>query len=174
MERCHRTVYAYGLAGQLHLPVPQLQQQLEQRVHELTFRLPSHAHGCHGLPPARAHPELLSKPRPFRPEQELDLFSLDRIDAFLASFTWRRKVGKTGQICIGGHHRYYTVGRAYARKYVLVRFDPTDRHFVFYPDEALLDGELPTGEELGRRPARYLTVPDLTGLSIHDQNPRAT
>jgi transposase InsO family protein len=150
VERCHRTVYAYGLAGQLHLPLPQLQRQLEQWVHELTFRLPSHAHGCHGLAPVQAHPELLTQPHPFSSDQELALFSLDRVDAFLATFTWRRKVGKTGQICIGGHHRYYSVGQDHARKYVLVCFDPTDRHFVFYPDEALLDGELPTGEEIGR------------------------
>lgn len=87
VERCHRTLYNYALLGQLHLPLPQLPQQLEQRVRELTFRLPSRANGCHGIPPAEAHPELLAKPRPFSLCQELALFSLDRVDAFLATFT---------------------------------------------------------------------------------------
>jgi transposase InsO family protein len=168
VERCHRTVFAYALAGQLHLPLPQLQQLLDQRVHELNFELPSHAHGCNGLPPVQAHPELLSKPRPFSPERELALFSLDRVDAFLATSTWRRKVNKNGQINIGGHGRRYSVGRPFARQYVLVCFDPSDRHFVFYPDETLVDGASPTGDELGRRPARHLDVQDLTGVSPYN------
>lgn len=165
VERCHRTLFDYALDGQLHLPFSQLQQKLEQAVQELTFHLPSQANGCNGLSPVQAHPQLLSQPRPFLPEQELALFSQERVDAFLATFTWRRKVGKTGQICIGGHHRYYSVGRAYARQYVLVRFDPQDRHFVFYPDQALADGEKPTGDEIARRPARHLSVADITALT---------
>ena len=167
VERCHRTIYDYALAGQLHLSLSQLQRQLQQAVNELTFQLPSHAHGCDGLPPVQAHPELLSKPRPFQPQQEVALFSQARVDAFLSTFTWRRKVGKTGQVCIGGHHCYYSVGRTYARQYVLVRFDPTDRHFVFYPDQALAHGEIPASHELARRPARHLSPSDLTGFSAN-------
>ncbi len=53
----------------------------------------------------------------------LALFDLERVDIHLATFTWERKVGKTGQITIGGHHQRYSVGRAYARQQILVRFD---------------------------------------------------
>jgi hypothetical protein len=88
----------------------------------------------------------------------LALFDLKRVDNYLATFTWERKVGKTGQITIGGRHQRYSVGRAYAGQQVLVRFDPTDRHFVFF------DPNQPK-KEIGRRPARGLDVADITGLA---------
>jgi hypothetical protein len=71
-------------------------------------------------------------------------------------------VGKTGQISLGGHHQYYAVSRKYARQEVLVKFDPADRHFVFY------DPDYPE-HEIGRRPARNLDVEDLTGLATWPQ-----
>ena len=86
------------------------------------------------------------------------IFDLKRVDAYLATFTWERKVGKTGQITLGGRHQSYSVGRTYARQQVLVRFDPTDRHFVFHDVD---DPE----SEIGRRPARGLDVTDRTGLA---------
>jgi hypothetical protein len=80
------------------------------------------------------------------------------MDAYLAKFTWQRKVGKTGQITLSGAHEYYSVGRAYARQQVLVRFDPVDRHYVFF-----LPADPET--EIGRRPARNLDLADLTGIA---------
>jgi transposase InsO family protein len=157
VERCHRTLNDYAIVGNEDADVQQLQSILDQAVYELNYELPSHAKDCDGKPPVVAHPELLQPRRPFRPEHELALFDLNRVDAYLATFTWERKVGKTGQITLGGRHQCYSVGRPYAGQQVLVRFDPTDRHFVFYdPDD--LD------EEIGRRPARDLGVADLTGL----------
>jgi len=157
-ERGHRTITDYAIIGNEKAPVPQLQAKLDEAVHELAFVLPSHAAGCHGQPPVVAHSELLQPRHPFQPEQELALFDLRRVDAYLATFTWKRLVGKSGQITLGGQHQYYSVGRAYARRYVLVRFDPADRHFVFY------DVDSPE-REIGRRPARSLEVADLTGLA---------
>jgi hypothetical protein len=81
---------------------------------------------------------------------------LKRVDAYLATFTWQRKVGQTGQINVGGQR--YSVGRAYAGHQVLVRFDPNDRHFVFYQTNN-------PEEEIGRRPVVGLEVSDLTGLA---------
>lgn len=162
VERCHRTVYEYAVVGNEDQPLPQLQPILEQARFELNFELPSRAEGCAGKPPIQAHPELLQPHRPFEPEQELVYFDLQRVDAYLATFTWKRKVGKQGQIGLGGHHRYYLVGRAFARREILVRFDPTDRSFVFFeptfPDK-----------EIGRRPARHLEVEDITGLTSWPQ-----
>ena len=65
------------------------------------------------MTPIQAHPELLQPGRPFQPEHELALFDLNKVDTFLASFTWQRKVGKTGQITIGGPHKRYSVGRGW-------------------------------------------------------------
>jgi transposase InsO family protein len=166
VERCHRTVNDYAIVGNEKQPVARLQSILDEAVLELAFELPSRADGCAGRTPVEAHPELLEPKRPFRAEHELALFDLRRVDAFLSTFTWTRKVNKTGQIGLGGQHEYYSVGRAYARQEVVVRFDPADRHFVFYlPDPEQDDPEPEALQEIGRRPARHLEVEDLTGLA---------
>jgi len=159
VERCHRTLNEYALLGNEDHEVAPLQAILDQAVHELAFELPSRAEGCAGRPPILAHPELLQPRHPFQPEHELALFDLARVDAYLAAFTWERTVGKTGQITLGGQHAYYSVGRPWAGHSVRVRFDPADRHFVFYDVQA-------PEQEIGRRPARGLEVTDLTGLEM--------
>jgi len=166
VERCHRTVNDYAIVGNEKHPVVELQSILDDAVVELAFDLPSHAEECAGRTPVETHPELLEPRHPFRAEHELALFDLKRVDAFLSTFTWTRKANKTGQICIGGQHKYYSVGRAYARQEVVVRFDPADRHFVFYlPDSEQDDLDQAVLQEIGRRPARNLEIEDLTGLA---------
>ena len=166
VERCHRTINDYAIVGNEKHPAVELQAILDEAVLDLAFELPSRAEECAGRTPVETHPELLEPRRPFRAEHELALFDLGRVDAFLSTFTWTRKVGKTGQICIGGQHEYYSVGRAYARHEVVVRFDPTDRHFVFYLPESEHDDQAQEEpQEIGRRPARNIQVEDLTGLA---------
>ena len=156
VERCHRTVNDYAIVGNEQADLTQLQAILDQAVHELNYELSSRAAGCAGRAPITAHPELLQPRRPFQPEHELALFDLQRVDAYLATFTWPRIVGKTGQIEVG--RDTYSVGRSWARRSVQVRFDPADRHFVFE------DADEPH-EEIRRRPAKGLDVADLTGLA---------
>jgi hypothetical protein len=158
VERCHRTVYDYAVVGNEDHAPDELQQILHQAVHELTFELSSRAEGCAGLTPIQAHPELLQPRRPFHPEHELAQFDLQRVDAYLATFTWHRKAEKSGRVTIGGVHQRYSVGRAYGDREILVRFDPADRHFVFF------DAQTPE-IEIRRHPARGLEVEDLTGLA---------
>ena len=162
VERCHRTLNEYAIVGNEDNPLPNLQVLLDQAVFELAYELPSRAEGCAGKTPIQAHPELLQPRRTFRAQEELAHFDLKRVDTYLATFTWQRKVSHTGQICIGGHHHYYTVGRAYAGSEVLVRFDPADRHFVFYDPKA-------SEKVIGRQPARHLEVEDLTGYATFPQ-----
>jgi len=168
VERCHRTVNEYAIIGNERHPVAKLQSILDEAVLEMAIELPSRAEGCAGRTPAEAHPELF-QPRPehsFRAELELALFDLRRVDAFLSTFTWTRKANKTGQICIGGQRQRYSVGRAYARKQIWVRFDPSDRCFVFYRPKPVHNALEPKRlREIGRRPARNLEVEDLTGLA---------
>jgi hypothetical protein len=156
VERCHRTVNDYAIVGNEKASVAELQKILGQAVYELNYELTSRAEDCQGAPPMVAHPELLQPRRPFQQEHELALFDLRRVDSYLATFTWERKVGKTGQTEIGRHR--YSVGRAHAHHRMIVRFDPADRHFVFYDID---DPET----EICRRPAKGLDVADLTGLA---------
>jgi transposase InsO family protein len=162
VERCHRTISDYAIVGNEDNPLPSLQALLDQAVFELAYELPSRAEGCAGKAPIQAHPELLQPRRAFCAQEELAHFDLQRVDAYLATLTWQRKVSQTGQICIGGSHHYYTVGRPHAGAQVLVRFDPADHHFVFY------QLELPE-KEIGRRPARHLEVEVLTGYATFPQ-----
>lgn len=149
VERCHGIVVDYAVTGDASDALASVQQALDQAVYELAFELPSRAKNCAGQPPVVAYSDLLRPRRPFSLEQELALFDLKKVDAYLASFLYQRLANKTGQICLGGHHRYYSVGRAYAHQSILVCFDPLDRHFVFFQT-------VPPYAEIGRRPARGL------------------
>lgn len=120
--------------------------------------LPSRAGDCQGRPPYQAHPEVSIPMQSFAPEAELLLFRLARVDRFLAKFAWQHKVAKSGQVSIG--ESVYYAGRAYAGAQVTVRFDPTDRHFVFTHPQ--------TGKVLKRCPAKRLDVPTITGLETED------
>lgn len=159
VERCHRTLNGFAIVGNEHLDISHLQFVLDGAVEELNYELPSQANGCDGQPPITAHPDLLRPPRPYRPELELHYFDLERVDRFLASFVWERKVSKQGQFKLGGQHQRYCVGRQYAHQSVNVRFDPADRHFV-----AFQLNEHGQSTELRRWPARHLDFHDLLGL----------
>jgi hypothetical protein len=158
VERCHRTVVDYAIIGNEGISVTELQATLNQAVWELNAELPSRAKDCHGRPPMVAHPEVGEARRPFQPEHELARFDLKRVDEYLSTLTWHRKVGKTGQIGLGGHHHPYSVGRAYAGQELVIRFDPEGRSFVFHSVDA-------PEVEVARRPARDLDVEDITGLA---------
>lgn len=157
VERWHRTINEYVMMGNEHQSANQLDQSLQQALEELLHERPSWAKECNGRPPAVAYPELFEPVRPFQADHELACFDLSRVDNYLAELSWRRRVSKRGQISIDQQRRY-TVGYQHAHKEVLVRFDPADRHFVFY------DAEAPDSE-LCRRPARDLEVEDLTGIA---------
>jgi transposase InsO family protein len=171
VERAHRTVYDYAIVGHEQLSAADLHDVVQHAVHDLAFEFPSRAQHCHGLAPVAAHPDLLQPRRPFQPEQELAHFDLSRVHAYLANFTWRRKVQKNGQISLGGSRLRYSVGKAYAEHMVRIRFDPTHACFVFYPDgpdTAPPDPKL----EIRRRPALQLQAADLTGLVIETSGPQ--
>jgi transposase InsO family protein len=156
VERDHRTLNEYSLQGQLDRSPADLQAYLDQCRQELNTRYPSRAKGCGGQPPLSAHPELLQPFREYRPENEEGLFDLGRVDALLARYRWERKVGKNGQITLGGEHEYYLVGRAFAQQSVWVSFDPDTRQFVAKQlDE---EGHL---QEIKRWPARNVEASQL-------------
>lgn len=158
VERNHRTIMDYVISDEALASYPSFQRHLAQAWHDLAFDLPSYAACCAGKPPVVAHPDLLQPPHPYQPGQECALFDLQRVDHFLAQFTWQRRVAASGQISLGGQHHYYSVGRTYAQQLVWIHFDPADRHFVFFADASAT-------QCLARRQARHLSVVDLTGLS---------
>jgi transposase InsO family protein len=156
VERCHRTINDYAIVGNEQVDGNCLQTLLDEALTELNFELPSRAEGCAGQPPITAHPELLHPRFLFRPEWELARFDLGRVEAYLATLHWLRTPTSVGQVSVGGHR--YMVSKQSAGRPVLIRFDPADRHFVFFD---LKD----QSQEIRRRPAKGLDLVDLTGLA---------
>jgi hypothetical protein len=156
VERAHRTLYDYAILGNEGCCLQQLQTIMAGAVQELNQDLPSNAEGCAGQAPLVAHPSLRQPRLPYQPEHELAWFDLKRVDAYLATYIWERKVDVNGIVYMGDR---YALGRAYARQVVKVRFDPQDRTFVCFRN-SVDDQE----EELRRWPARHMDVEGLTGL----------
>jgi hypothetical protein len=157
VERMHHTLCDYVATRRPAANLACFQAELDQAVHDLTYELSSQAPGCAGKTPILAHPELLQPTHPFQPEWELACFNLDRVDAFLATLTWERRVGKTGQVDLGAH--VYSVGRPYGRRSIGIHFDPATRELVFF------DPEYPEAY-IKRHPIQGLEVSDLLGYQL--------
>lgn len=156
VEREHRTLFDWLERPEALENLHMLQTELDQARYMHNNVLPSEAGDCKGRPPIVAHPEALRPLRPYHPAAELALFSLSRVDRFLAQFTWSYQVSKVGQFDIAKHK--YSVGVAYAGRRVDVRFDPQDRHFVFSDAE--------DGTTIKRSPAKGLDLATITGLDV--------
>jgi len=164
VERSHRTLLERTLENQEFADAEYLQKQVDADWHELNHECPSRARGCQGKPPLVAHPELLTSLRPYRPEWELELFDLKRVDTYLADFTWSRTCTSVGQLRM--RKVRYSLGYAWAHQDVSVTFDPDHRQFVFTQirsetrkgkSQPILDPVL--------RDAKNLSVEDITGLA---------
>jgi hypothetical protein len=162
VERGHRTLNEYVLICRRKYTCDEINAQLERATHELSHLLPSQAKECRGRSPVVAYPGLLEPHRPYHSTCESQIFSLSKVDSFLAKKAWLRSVDSTGQTTIGEQRRY-SVGRKYAGIWVLIRFDASTRFFCFYTyDEKTLEPL----EEIGRRPALGLDVEDLNMMPL--------
>jgi hypothetical protein len=163
VERSHRTLHERTLDRRPFDDAAQLQRQLDADWHELNTECPSRARGCAGQPPVRAHPELLSPRRAYRPEWEHELFDLGRVDRYLGTFSWTRRLSHSGQLNLGGH--VYCLGKSWAGQTVSVHFEPEGRRFVFTQLRASTKaGQLQPKLEPTYTPARGLSQAELSGL----------
>ena len=169
IERGHRTLNERTLIDQHFDDTGELQKQVDVDWHELNAECPSRAKGCNDQPPLVAHPELLVPRRPYRPEWELDLFDLKRVDKYLADRTWIRSVSEVGQVSLGS--RRYGMGTAWAGQTVSISFDPEQRQFVF----TQVKPKTKRGQRLPdlspvRRDVKGLSVEEITGLPTALEN----
>ena len=86
-------------------------------------------------------------------DEELQLFSMQRIDDFLAAQQWWQTVSTVGQTGIGGH--FYSVEIAYAHQDVKFTLDAQSGEFVVKDAQEL---------EFKRIKPKKLTVEEITGL----------
>lgn len=162
VERAHRTLVERTLDGQTFVDSDALQRQVDADWHELNFECPSRAQGCHGQPPALAHPELSVPRRPYRPEWEMRLFDLGRVATTLAGSSWVRGASTTGQVQLGGF--VYGLSMRWAGQTARIQFDPSDWCFRF----SQLRPSGPAGQALPMldpitRPAQGLSAAELIG-----------
>lgn len=163
VERSHRTLKERTLDNQSFSSAEKLQEKVDADWYELNHECPSRARGCHGKPPLVAHPELLTSLRPYRPEWELELFDIQRVDVYLSKFTWTRTCTSVGQLRM--RKIRYSLGYAWAYQDVSVTFDPEHRQFVFTQIRAKTrKGKDQPKLDPIRRDAKNLSVEDITGL----------
>jgi hypothetical protein len=158
-ERFHRTWYDRVVEGRTFQDYDDLQSTSDLELVWINQRLPSRGRACHNRSPLEAYPQAKTARRPYRPEKELDLFSMDRVYEFLAGQHWWRKVSQVGQFSIGGQR--YGVGVIQANQDVRVTFDPNTIEFLVEDSQ---------GEEIKRLEPKGLTVEEITGLEL-DQSP---
>jgi hypothetical protein len=88
--------------------------------------------------------------------EERATFKVERLDAYLSEWIWRRTVDCRGQISLANHN--YKVGEAYHGQSVRVHFDTVDRHLVCVTA---------SGQQLGRIQVPELEVEYILGLEHH-------
>ena len=170
VERSHQMMDKFALSPSALINLAVLQHALDTEREMYNHRFPARAGDCAGRPPLIAHPELLCPRRPYHPDDELSLFSLQRVADYLASFPLTRKVSGTGQISLARH--LYSVGRAYAGQQVQVRFDPEDWLWIVTPFSE--DGpptNLTQKQILARCVPHNFSTEAITGLSQQDTQP---
>lgn len=128
VERSHRTWKADVLGGGHYVDLVALQSFSDQTLEDRRCHLPSGHENNHGLPPILAFPDLTTPRRPYAVDQECTLFHLERVDAYLAQWQWRRKVSPSGRVSLADKNHY--VGYRHRGQIVKIHFDPKTREFV--------------------------------------------
>ena len=161
VERTHQTIFYWLEKGEAWANLNELQAELDEACLMHNEVLPSRAGDCNGRPPLEAHPLARCPLRPYHPSAELALFDLERVDRFLAQFTWSYKVTKVGQFKIADQR--YSAGMAYAGQTICVRFEPEGRQFALYESQK--------GTFIKRFKAKGLDVATITGLTSKPLGP---
>jgi transposase InsO family protein len=156
VERNHQTWQAHVLEGSAYAALVEVQAATEQAFADRREVLPSRHLGCERRPFLAAYPQLVCPRRVYVEAEERACFKLERLDAYLSEWKWRRTVDVRGQISLAD--RNYKVGAAYCGQSVRVHFEPTDRQLVCVAAN---------GQELGRVQVPELEVEYILGLEHH-------
>ena len=150
VERSHGVLAAW-VAAITCADFAECQQRLEWAVTTQRERY----RFCGNQTRLEAYPLLQTNLRNYGPEEDSRLWSLDRVRRYLAKFRFQRKVGKYGQVTLFANT--YSVGRAYARPYILIHFDELTDQWVI-TDES--------GQDIRRHPAKELTYAQISQLIL--------
>lgn len=140
VERNHQSWMAHVVVGQEYRELAELQAATEQAFADRLEALPSRSQGCGGQVPLVAFPQLREPRRAYGLQQEGELFSLERVEQYLAGWEWQRTVDSCGKLSLA--NRNHMVGVSYRGQVVRVVFEPASRECV---------GRLADGSEVLRK-----------------------
>jgi transposase InsO family protein len=158
VERYNRTYANLVLRDGPFEDIEQVRALSRTTVEFLNTNYPSHAGRCRGRPPLTAHPQAATPRRPYSPEQEQRLFSLKRVDAYLAQFRWQRRADGVGKVSLG--RTDYYLGRENKGLVFDVTFDPKERNYLF---------TTPEGKVTLKRPTIGLDTADILDIKASQQ-----
>ena len=101
------------------------------------------------------YPELMRQPRPYHRAQDAQLWSLQKVLDYLATFRFQRKVEVNGRFTL--LNREYSLGRAFKRQTVAVQMDAQARQWVIYDAY---------GEEIARHDPEDLTYETIFEMTL--------
>lgn len=103
----------------------------------------------------QTHPELMHQPRPYLSTQDAQMWSLQKVLDYLASFRFQRKVEVNGRITL--LNREYFLGRAFKRQTVAVQMDAQTQQWVIYDEY---------GQEIARHDPKDLTYETIFDMTL--------
>jgi hypothetical protein len=127
VERANRTWQARLLDLPLGSDWTANQDYVNYETWRMNAVLPSRGRQCQRQPPLLVYPQALNPRRFYRRQDELALFDLTRVEAYLAQGRWLRHTSARGQFHFQSD--LLSLGTAYARQTVVITFDLAQRQF---------------------------------------------
>jgi hypothetical protein len=134
VERFHRTWEGRLLDLPLGLDWREVQDYVNYEVWRMNAVLPSRGRNCRRRPPLQVYPEARAPRRYYSLQEELGIFQLARIEAYLSEGRWLRHTSINGQFRF--HSDFLNARKPYARQIVVVTFNAETRQFQVYPAES--------------------------------------
>lgn len=154
VERFHRTWEGRLLDLSLGSDWPAIQDHVNYEVWRMNAVLPSRGRNCRRHPPLLVYPEARTPRRYYSPQEELSIFQLEPVIAYLAEGRWLRRTSSQGQFRF--HSQLFNVKKPYARQVVVLTFDANTRQFRVKSAE--------TDDDILRFSPIWLSVKAITGL----------
>jgi transposase InsO family protein len=134
VERQHRTVKGQVSRTSEYANWQNYYEYCQKRKFALNWQLPCESLGK--IPPLKCYPGAIHSGRFYRPEQELDLLDLLKVDTFLTTLQWKRRVSAQKTVKIA--KQVYSPKGAVCNSMLTITFDSFTRHFDFFDSNGLL------------------------------------
>lgn len=132
IERQHQTIAGQAFAGQTFADVTELQRSLQARLLFLNQDYPSRA--LDALPPWQVFPQARHSGRLYALETEAQTLDMQRVDDYLQSGRWFRRVSAVDTFSLGGYT--YKATPHLAAQTLEITFDAVTRTLMCLPEKS--------------------------------------